>query len=247
MCHESYTKTPEGLNEYRLFPLNVVGTDPATALNFERLVLPVGASEAQPFGAAAFNIVRNVLQKSYESKGITDEVRARWEHRSLRPQPEFRSTLRQSESFSDSRGLKVYRSKTLRGIWATAPYLHNGSVPTIYDLLLPAAQRPKKFTVGTREYDPVKLGYAENGPVAAGLQQTTIDTSLPGNWNTGHEWWFYPSLTEADRFNLIEFLKTFWLPNDQDYEFDAPSTMPAEVRAPYALEPPPPVQQYRPQ
>ena len=188
-----------------------------------------------------------MLQKYYESKGITDEVRARWEHRSLRPQPEFRSTLRQSESFSDSRGLKVYRSKTLRGIWATAPYLHNGSVPTIYDLLLPAAQRPKNFTVGTREYDPVETGIRAERTDAAGHAANHDRYLAARQLEHRPRMVVLPALTEADRYNLIEFLKTFWLPNDQDYEFDAPPTMPAEVRAPYALEPPPPVQQYRPQ
>jgi hypothetical protein len=240
LCHETYSKTPEGLKEFRLFPLHVVGTDPATALNFERLVLPFADPEAKPFGTAAFTVVQKVLQKYYDDKQVPDDVRARWERRDLRPNPEFRSPLRQSDAFPDTRGFKVYRSKTLRGIWATAPYLHNGSVPTIYDLLLPASRRPKSFTVGTHEYDPVKLGLAADGPVPPGMQPTTVDTTLPGNWNTGHEWWFYPTLTDTDRYNIIEFLKTFWLPNDADYQFESPAALPAEVRAPYRLEPPPP-------
>jgi hypothetical protein len=241
LCHETYSKTPEGLKEFRLFPLHVVGTDPATALNFERLVLPYADPDAKPFGVAAFTIVEKVLQKYYDDKQVPADVRQRWERRDLRPQQSFRSTLRQSADFPDTQGLKVYRSKTLRGIWATAPYLHNGSVPTIYDLLLPVAKRPQSFIVGTREYDPVKLGFAGDGPLAPGLQPTTIDTTLPGNWNSGHEWWFYPTLTETDRYSIIEFLKTFWLPNDADYQFESPAALPAEVRAPYALEPPPPV------
>jgi hypothetical protein len=239
LCHETYTKTPQGLKEYRLWALNIVGTDPATALNFERLVLPFGSNEAEPFGVAAFGIVGNVLKKYYADKQVPEAVRAAWEHRDLRPTQEFRSTLRQSDQYPDTRGLKVYRSKTLRGIWATAPYLHNGSVPTIYDLLLPASERPKTFSEGTREYDPVKLGYASDGPTPVGMQPTVFDTSLPGNWNVGHEWWFYPTLTDTDRYNIIEFLKTFWLPNDADYEF-TPSPLPEEVRAPYPLQPPPP-------
>jgi hypothetical protein len=237
LCHETYTKTPQGLKEYRLFPLDVIGTDPATALNFERLVMPAASNEPKPFGAAAFGIVGQVLQRYYTTKQVPEAVRTKWEHRDLRPDQEFRSTLRQSEQYPDSRGRKVYRAKTLRGIWATEPYLHNGSVPTIYDLLLPAVQRPRTFTVGTREYDPVKLGYAESGPMPPGMQPTTMDTSLPGNWNSGHEWWFYPELTDADRYNLIEFLKTFWLPNEADYQFESPGPLPAEVRASYPLQP----------
>src|SRR5439155_20682065 len=52
-----------------------------------------------------------------------------------------------------------YIARPLNGVWATAPYLHNGSVPTLDDLLKPAADRPQKFLVGYRVYDADKLGY----------------------------------------------------------------------------------------
>ena len=52
-----------------------------------------------------------------------------------------------------------YVARPLEGVWATAPYLHNGSVPTLDDLLKPEDERPVCFPVGHREYDPVKLGY----------------------------------------------------------------------------------------
>ena len=87
---------------------------------------------------------------------------AQWEQRETRtgPQmdPTFRAPLLDSEKWDDTRGRKIYRAKTLVGIWATAPFLHNGSVPTLYDLLRPAAERPVTFPTGQREYDPVKLG-----------------------------------------------------------------------------------------
>ncbi len=72
--------------------------------------------------------------------------------------PTFRAPLLDADKWDDTRGRKVYRAKTLVGIWATAPFLHNGSVPTLYDLLTPAAERPVTFPTGQREYDPVKLG-----------------------------------------------------------------------------------------
>jgi mono/diheme cytochrome c family protein len=56
----------------------------------------------------------------------------------------------------DKSGLFRYKSRPLDGVWATAPFLHNGSVPTLYDLLLPADRRPKTFRVGTRQFDPVR-------------------------------------------------------------------------------------------
>jgi hypothetical protein len=95
-----------------------------------------------------------------------------------------------------------YRARPLDGIWATAPYLHNGSVPTLADLLLPAAQRPKTFYVGDCEIDPVKVGCVATAAPGAFL----LDTTKKGNWNVGHE--FGTSLSEADRAALLEYLKS---------------------------------------
>ena len=105
--------------------------------------------------------------------------------------------------------LLSYKAGPLNGIWATAPYLHNGSVPTLYDMLLPQEERPKKFTVGTREFDPVKVGFKKDE------EGSVLDTSIAGNYNTGHEWRsqqrngsVLPPLTPAERWALIEYLKT---------------------------------------
>ena len=124
-----------------------------------------------------------------------------WEERGVRRgeamNPTFRAPLLDHEKWPDTRGRKVYRAKTLVGIWATAPFLHNGSVPTLYDLLLPADRRPARFKVGTHEYDPVKLGIQTDQAKVQrppGMLDYELDTRLPGNWNTGHEWRFYPSL-----------------------------------------------------
>lgn len=51
------------------------------------------------------------------------------------------------------------KARPLTGIWATAPYLHNGSVPTLYDLLLAPEDRPSTFWIGSREFAPVHVGY----------------------------------------------------------------------------------------
>jgi hypothetical protein len=78
--------------------------------------------------------------------------------------------------------LHAYKGRSLNGIWATAPYLHNGSVPTLWDLLLPADQRPKSFKVGAREFDPDKVGFK-----SADYDGTQFNTDQRGNLNTGHE------------------------------------------------------------
>lgn len=95
-----------------------------------------------------------------------------------------------------------YFTRPLRGLWATAPFLHNGSVPTLWHLLQPADQRPKKFAVGHREFDPVRVGYVET-PAKVIWE---FDTAVSGNRNTGHE--FGTRLTEAEKWDLLEYLKT---------------------------------------
>jgi len=213
-CHETWT-TDGQMREYKLFALSEVGTDPLTALNYERLVQQ-SAGDVKPFPYAAMDLIKRVKMQAYQEGGFDQQKIDDWESRSVRAgtrwDPTFRAPLLDSDRWDDTKGRKVYRSKTLVGIWATAPYLHNGSVPTIYDLLLPAAQRPRSFALGTREYDPVKLGYQgdlSKYPPPQGASPWTYDTRIAGNWNTGHEWKFYPELTDETRYELIEFLKSY--------------------------------------
>ena len=95
-----------------------------------------------------------------------------------------------------------YESRVLRGIWATAPYLHNGSVPTLWDLLQPEANRPRTWNVGNRELDPVNVGFV----TTPGPGTFLFDTSIDGNRNTGHV--YGTTLSDDDRRALIEYLKT---------------------------------------
>ena len=77
-----------------------------------------------------------------------------------------------------------YKARPLHGIWATAPFLHNGSVMNLYELLLPAKDRRRVFYVGGREFDAVRIGLdTRRGP-----GRTRVDTSLPGNSRIGHEY-----------------------------------------------------------
>ena len=112
--------------------------------------------------------------------------------------------------------LLAYRARSLNGIWATAPYLHNGSVPTLYDLLLPARRsgdiegengrcnkyRPDAFMVGAREFDPQNVGFKSEG-----YEGFIFSTTIRGNRNTGHEYGACAMIDE-DRWYLIEYLKS---------------------------------------
>ncbi len=118
--------------------------------------------------------------------------------------------------------LRAYKARSLNGIWATAPYLHNGSVPTLYHLLLPKKRpgdpangeyRPDTFVVGSREFDAENVGIKWQG--YAGF---TYRTEIPGNSNGGHEYAsgrtpqpngsLPPALNKEQRLDLLEFLKT---------------------------------------
>lgn len=212
-CHEEWAN--DGLmRNYQLHTLNEVGTDPLSAIAFERTVLlPDGTT--QPFSTASASIISKVKQQAYAEAGLTAKDIARYEQRHIRkgPQwdPAFRATLLESDQWSDTKGSRVYASKSLVGAWATAPYLHNNSVPTLFDLLHFAKDRPKKFMTGQREYDPVKLGLQIDSAkytVPFDLKPFEFDTRVAGNWNTGHEWGFYEDLNDEMRYDIIEYIKT---------------------------------------
>lgn len=77
----------------------------------------------------------------------------------------------------------LYEARPLDGIWATAPFLHNGSVPNLWALLSPVEQRPDTFCLGGWEFDPKLVGYSTDCVDGA----FELDTSLAGNRNSGHE------------------------------------------------------------
>ncbi len=97
----------------------------------------------------------------------------------------------------------AYEARVLTGIWAVGPYLHNGSVATLWELLKPARERMTRFAVGHREFDPVKVGLETDA--APGRRIFVVDETV-GNGNGGHE--YGTTLPEADRWALVEYLKT---------------------------------------
>ncbi len=136
-----------------------------------------------------------------------------------------------------AQSLATYKGRPLNGIWATAPYLHNGSVPNLYELFIPRCTkedlrngtecRSQTFTLGSREFDPVNVGYEiKSKNEYPGLFE--FDTRLPSNYNTGHEYAAgrtpvavfdeqdkptgefktLPPINATERMQLVEYLKT---------------------------------------
>lgn len=107
--------------------------------------------------------------------------------------------------FGSYRKTQGYSNLPIDGIWARAPYLHHGAVPSLRELLLPPERRSQVFYRGYNVYDPVNVGYVSQGPEAERIG-FKYDTRVPGNANTGHL--YGTQLSDPDRNDLLEFLKT---------------------------------------
>jgi mono/diheme cytochrome c family protein len=220
--------------------LDYVGTDPTSAMNFYTDTYDLSLLKDTPAGRAVTAPASGPTDKQY----ITD-----WEHVSggvglrfiggeVRFQnyakfgiwdPETRKAIDQVavddlNGFGEldrPRAWKTYRPRPLEGIWTTAPYLHNGSVPSLYQLLLPADERDTVFYLGRKEYDPVNLGLRTEKFKGA----FKYDTRITGNSNFGHEFddglcgngvigyqredkpGYCRQFTERERRALLEYLK----------------------------------------
>lgn len=119
--------------------------------------------------------------------------------------PDAETAIKSLKMFTQSDEEPVvleYKARPLNGIWATAPYLHNGSVRNIRQLLLPPDQREKTFKVGSRKYDPKDIGFVNHGSFR-------FDTSLKGNSNLGHDYNNAELQANPEKLEaLIEYLKT---------------------------------------
>jgi hypothetical protein len=178
-----------------------IGTDPAQAedMSNRKIVTPPSLGiKSDQFGVALGQVVDNTVNHWYDHQ-----------------QPPVPNALREQMNGNrpmNVRALLSYKVRPLNGIWATPPYLHNGSVPNLYALLSPVAERPKKFYLGNREYDPVNVGYRIDA-FPGGFE---FDTSKRGNSNSGHEFVTGTSdagvigryLSPDERLALIEYLKT---------------------------------------
>ena len=103
-----------------------------------------------------------------------------------------------------------YSNPPLDGIWLRAPYLHNGSVPTLRDLLEPADKRPKQFYRGNDLYEPGRVGFVSTVASENGRGYFLFDTAIAGNSNQGHEGVAYGTeLTPEQKDAVVEYMKTF--------------------------------------
>jgi mono/diheme cytochrome c family protein len=160
-----------------------IGTDPAQAVNFAyrtaSVTAPDGSGSVITLSAArGLRVVTEAVRtRAYAEAGVdTPEELAAWDRfRDHRPDAAMDQVVV---------GRLAYKARPLDGVWATAPYLHNGAVPNLDALLRPVDRRPTRFSVGELPFDFEKVGLP--GDVRPG--QFVLDTTLPGNHHTGHEY-----------------------------------------------------------
>jgi hypothetical protein len=181
-----------------MIPLEEIGTDPKQAQNFSKRTAdsgPLGKGRVSAADGLTY-ITQEVIEQGFKQMDLSPEQQMEWNG--------YRENT--------VRAPLAYKARPHDGIWATPPYLHNGSVPNLYELLSPVSERTKVFYLGSKEYDPVRLGL----DTAALEGASKIDVSLPGNSNAGHEFNDGPKgngvigrkLTEEERMQIIEYLKT---------------------------------------
>ena len=225
-CHVDIKRTdPKRMIQVRMTTLDNIQTDPAMARNAILNTGKSGKLEAKPRYyvtgdplpkvAPAIDIANNIMVgviknnplqaylagKDANSFGHGDEI-----HPSKYVNGKV---IAKGEEVSQT-ALLAYKARPLNGVWSSAPFLHNGSVPNLYQLLLPAKERVKQFYLGSLEFDAKQVGFAMTEIEDSFL----FDTTLQGNSNAGHEYGTgggyenLPALTEAERWALIEYLKT---------------------------------------
>lgn len=223
-CHLDIQRDdPKRYIKVRMSTLEYIGTDPLMATNAIKLRGKSGIFEGKPryykAGPAlseedyAIYIVNNIMAGVLTNNPIQSLLAKRDAKKlghpeGLRPPKYIDGEIIETGQESSERALLAYKARPLNGIWTAGPFLHNGSVPNLYELLLPANKRSKTFYIGAWEFDPVKVGYvAEQRPGSF-----LFDTGMKGNSNAGHEYGTgndgLPVLSEDEIWALVEYMKT---------------------------------------
>ncbi len=213
-CHNAWPYTWSEPNKYGkrfvlvgLIAQSYVGTDPN---QFETLRDYALTEQLAPYGQGPFkdkDLVPTGVMYVGTAKSVLESAIAR----AKIPEADMPDLLGYRELPTPRPPDRVYKAAPRDGVWATPSFMHNGSVPNLYDMLLPAKERSKKFCLG-REFDPVKVG--RDTTCAPGT--FLFDTELRGNSNAGHSFEdaprgngvIGPLLTDEQRWALVEYLKS---------------------------------------
>jgi len=178
-----------------------MGTDPHEAMDFINRTADSGdLGKGRISASVGLELVTNgIANKYFDKMKLTPEQQIEWRAGRDPHDPPIRAPA-------------IYKARPLTGIWAVSPYLHNGSVPNLYELLSPQNERPNTFWTGSKEFDPVKVGH-DTSELKGGY---LYDVTKPGNDNHGHEFKdgqkgngvIGPAISPDDRYAIIEYLKS---------------------------------------
>ncbi|QZP30011.1 di-heme-cytochrome C peroxidase [Pseudomonas sp. DR48] len=221
-CHVPRSAQSDGrwVQHLKMLPVDYIGTDPGAANNIADHRFDLSALQWDPAELAKLDVQLQPtptepldLSKLSSARGfayITAFV-------GKRAYLDANIPLAQQPAMNGFglpigvREMRAYKARPLAGIWATAPFLHNGSVPSLYQLLSPQDERATTFYKGTFEYDPKHLGYRTE----AFSNGFVFDTRITGNHNSGHEFRAGKRgngvigrlLQPQERWALLEYLK----------------------------------------
>ncbi|MGA2848904.1 MAG: di-heme-cytochrome C peroxidase [Terracidiphilus sp.] len=231
-CHAAVGQINTNENGKRYFQLpmyklNVIGTDPLDAVNFNGRQVYTGVLK-EKFGG------RDKVGVGEALAVTTTEIMAReLDHQHIAPEDRLAVVGFRKNDF---RAPLAYPARPLTGYWATPPYMHNGAIPNLYEVMSPASERSSTFWTGSEEFDPVKVGYrtekfeggfefdtkrtylqaAANSVREAFSGHFGFDRNVAGNSNLGHEFRNAPKgtpgvigpyLSPKERMAIIEYMK----------------------------------------
>jgi mono/diheme cytochrome c family protein len=193
----------EGRRFLKMIDISVddIGTDPHEAMDFKNRTSDTGdLKQGRVSAEKGLDLVTNGIANRFFMK------------MNFSPAQKLEWSAYRNPSDVDVRAEAIYKARPLNGIWAVAPYLHNGSVRNLYELLGPPEERASEFWLGTKRFDPVKVGY-ETSEIKGGY---LYDIRREGNSNKGHEFRdaprgkgvIGPALSPDERMALIEYLKS---------------------------------------
>ena len=223
-CHVDMDRTdPLRTIQVRMSTLSAINTDPLMVENALYFKGKTGKFEGRPryyfagdpmekVSPAIFianNLMIGILKNNPLQSYLAKRDARKLGHPDVNHPPKYvdGEIIEHGKEVSDH-ALLAYKARPLNGVWSSAPFLHNGSVPNLYQLLLSAKERVAQFTLGSWEYDPVDVGYSNQQTPGSFI----FDTTTKGNSNSGHEYgtgyYGQPALTEAERWAVVEYLKT---------------------------------------
>ncbi|MHC8393730.1 di-heme-cytochrome C peroxidase [Pseudomonas sp. LB3P93] len=221
-CHVPRSVQTNGrwVQHLKMLPVDYIGTDPGAANNIADHRFDLSALQWDPAELAKLDVQLQPppaepldMSKLSSAKGLA-YVTAFVGNRAYREAEIPEAERPEMDGFGlpiGVRELRAYKARPLAGVWATAPFLHNGSIPSIYQLLSPQDERATTFYKGTFEYDPRHLGYRTE----AFTNGFKFDTRITGNHNSGHEFRAGKRgngvigrlLQPEERWALLEYLK----------------------------------------